>query len=747
MIRLAARTLRHRAGTFAAAFITMLLGAAIVMACGGLMESGIRMSLPPTHLTDADVVVAGNQRYEVPHMAYSAILPERARLDDGLVSTVAAVPGVQQAEAHVFDAPAPPGTIDAISVVAEPGTSVYQLRERIDAVLPSAAVTYDEDQQGLAERPQAMLSADVLITLAAVFGAMAILVSLFGAASMLALSVQQRHRELALIRAVGGTPRQLRQLVLGETLILATLACVLAVVLGRLLGELILRRLADAGMVAEGITFHLGWIPMLIAIGSTLLAALGGALVAGRRAANTRPSQALAEAGLPTPRRVGVGRILLGLVVLGGGLSLSAVTMTVLSGELASSTGMPAAIVVALGLATLCPLLTRPLVACAYWPVRAVAGQAGRLAMINSRAARDRTAAVVAPIVVLTGVATGMLFMQATEDSAVRKTFTDSLHPDVIVTAPAGVGDLAEQIGALPGVEGASEFTLSSGYLEQPHDGSVRWDVWRLQGVSPEGVSAIVSITVTDGTVEDLRGPTVALNTRQADELGVAVGDPMTFRMGDNTVLEVEVVALFAAADETDTLVLPADVLAAHTTAGRVTSILVGGDPSTSPEQMITDIEALTAGRDGVAVEGRDALSASFLEGQKLQGLASYTIVAMIVAYTAISLINTLVSSTLARRREFGLQRLTGLTRGQVLRMLGVEGLVATLIGLLLGTLSAAVTAMAFSLGRTGTLQPAGSPIIFAVVAGVAALLSLLAILVPGWWATRQRPVEAAIGA
>ncbi|MGO1975532.1 MAG: hypothetical protein ACTH2Q_21460 [Propionibacteriaceae bacterium] len=39
-------------------------------------------------------------------MAYLAILPERARLDGGLVVTVAAVPGVQQAEAHVFDAPA-----------------------------------------------------------------------------------------------------------------------------------------------------------------------------------------------------------------------------------------------------------------------------------------------------------------------------------------------------------------------------------------------------------------------------------------------------------------------------------------------------------------------------------------------------------------------------------------------------------------------------------------------------------------
>lgn len=744
MIRLALRTLRHRAGAFAAAFVTLVLGAAIVMACGGLMETGIRMSLPPEHLVDADVVVAGDQHYEVPYMGYTAILPERVRVDAGLVDTVGDVPGVQEVRPHVFDEPAPTGTVDAIEVIAAPGTTVDQLRERIEGTLPATAVTYVGDARGLAERPQAMLSGDVLITLAAVFGAMAIMVALFGAASMLALSVRQRHRELALIRAVGATPRQLRRLVLGETLLLAALACLIAVVVGRWLGVLVLHGLGAAGMVAEGITFHLGWIPALVAIGCTVVAALGGALVAGRRAGAIRPTQALAEAGAPGPTRPGIGRILLGLVVLGGGVSLVGVTMTVLSGELASSTGMPAVIVLAIGLATLSPLLVRPLVALADWPVRALTGQAGRMAMLNARAARQRTAAVVAPIVVLTGVATGMVSMQSIEDDAVREVFTDSMHPDAIVTSTNGVADLADEIGALPGVAGASEFAVSSGYLEQPHDGSYRWDVWLLQGVTPEAIGAIVPITVTDGDVDDLHGPAVALNTRQAAELGVRVGDPMTLRMGDNTALEVDVVALFAAADDHDTLVLPAEVLAAHTTAGRVTTILVAGDGSVDEQELITSVRALTDGRDGVAVSDRDALLASFEEGQQLQGLATSTIVAMIVAYTAISVINSLASSTLARRREFGLQRLTGFTRGQVLRMLATEGFVVALIGAVLGTLAAAVSVAAFGIGRTGSIHPVGSPGTLAVVMGGALLLTWLATLVPGWWATRQRPVEAA---
>ena len=53
--------------------------------------------------------------------------------------------------------------------------------------------------------------------------------------------------------------------------------------------------------------------------------------------------------------------------------------------------------------------------------------------------------------------------------------------------------------------------------------------------------------------------------------------------------------------------------------------------------------------------------------------------VGMLIAYTAVSVVNTLASSTLRRRREFALQRLTGSTRMQVLRMLTTESMLVTL--------------------------------------------------------------------
>src|SRR5699024_3880078 len=115
---------------------------------------------------------------------------------------------------------------------------------------------------------------------------------------LLALSITQRHRELALLRAVGATPRQVRRLIVGETLVLAVLATALAVAPGQLLGRFVFGQLASRGIATAGVAFHQGWIPTAAAIAVAIGAAVAGALSAGRRAARIKPTQALAEASL-----------------------------------------------------------------------------------------------------------------------------------------------------------------------------------------------------------------------------------------------------------------------------------------------------------------------------------------------------------------------------------------------------------------------------------------------------------------
>lgn len=747
MLQLALRTLRFRTGMFVATLVAMFCAAAIMMACGGLIETGIRTAVPPQQMTSADVVVAGDQEYhdsggdpdEPP------ILPERVRIDDGLTDTIAALPGVQATESYVFEGTPPPGTVDAIGVEAEPGVDIGALQERIDAELDSGTVTLVGDERGQAELREAKASGVTVMALAGVLTAFAILVSIFGVASMLGLSITQRQQDLALLRAVGATPRQLRRLILRETLLLALIATALAIFPGRLLGQYVFDLLVDRGIAADGVVFHQGWIPTVAAMAIAIFAAVVGALGAGRRAARVKPTQALAEVSVEG-KLIGAGRLLLAMIVLAGGGALTVVTIGVMSGPLTPATAAPAVILFAVGFALLAPVLTKITTFAVQWPVRALGGVTGELAVLNARGRSNRMAAVMGPVILLITVSTGLLYLQTTNDQADRQSFADNLVADAVVTTDDRFDPhLVEQINDLPGVAGASEYVESLGFIEDPEDSSPMNEGWALQGVTAEGADATTPVDATAGKLDDLQGDTIAIGDEHADDLGVDVGDPITLRMGDGTALDVTVAALFSAPENYDTLLLPADILAAHTTDGAATRILVKAEENTDPERLTADLTEMASAEDGLAVTDRDVLLREYDDQKETANFAIYIMVLMIAGYAAITVINTLASSVMARRREFGLQRLAGSTRGQVMRMVGLESAIVVVSGVALGTLAATVILVPVSVKRIDSVLPAGSPLVYVSLAALTMLLTLGAMLLPAWRATRGRPAEAAL--
>lgn len=744
MLTLALRSLRYRSGTFVAAFLAMLGAATVLMACGGLVETGVRTAVPPTELRGADVVVAGDPAYRAPggDPDEPAILPERVRVDADLAATLAGLPGVRETTTHVFEGSPPTGTVDAIGVVAEDGTDVDALRERVDAELGDGVETLVGDQRGQAELREARATGVDVVALAGVLTAFAVLVSVFGVASMLGLSIAQRQRELALLRAVGATPRQLRRLVLRETLVLSLVATGLAVLPGYLLGRFLFGLLTSRGIAAEGIAFHQGWVPTLASVGVAVLAALAGALGAGRRAARTRPTQALSEAALEG-RLIGPWRLLLAAVFLAGGAALVFVTMTVMSGPLTPATGAPAVVVLAVGCALLSPVLTTVLTGVLQWPLRALGGTTGELAALNARGRAGRLAAVVSPVVLLTAVATGMLYLQTTNDTADRRAFTDALVADAVVTVPDGVTpDLVERIDAADGVAGASAYVSSTGFVVEPEDRSPGGEGSDLEGVSAAGAAATTPVRVTDGDLSDLTGDTVALSRDHADRLGVAVGDPLGVLLGDRTTHDLEVVALYDAPPDHDTLLLPVDTLAEHTTGGTAQRVLVRAADGVDPDRLVASLRGVA---DGASVGGREVLLDEYEEGRGTASFAIYLMVLMIAGYAAVTVVNTLASSTATRRRELGLQRLAGSTRAQVLRMVGVESALVAGIGLALGTGAALLVLVPVSLKRLGTVVPSGSPWLYAATVGTTVVVVAAATLLPAWRVTRGRPAQAAL--
>lgn len=746
MLQLALRTMRFRAGMFAAAFSAIFFAASIVMASGGLIETGIRTAVVPQQLQAVDIVVTGNQEYHASggDPDEPTILPERVRIDAALADTIVALPGVQEVDSHVFEATAPPGSVDAIGVVAEPEADVDQLRQLIDAQLDTRTVSLIGDERGQAERREAKASGVTVMALAGVLTAFALLVAVFGVASMLALSITQRQRDLALLRAIGATPRQLRQLIFRETLVLSLLATALAYLPGQLLGRSVFGLLVDRGIAAEGLVFHQGWIPTVAGMAAAVLAALAGALGAGRRASQVKPTQALAEASVEG-RLIGRGRLLLGLVLLLGGTAMTVVTVSVMSGPLMPATGAPAVILLAIGFAVLAPVLTKLTTFVVQGPVQAVGGVTGQLAVLNARGRSSRMAAVMAPVILLTAVATGLLYLQSTSDEADRQGFSQSLVADAVVSDQDGFdAGLVGQLGDLPGVAGASEHVGSVGFIEHRDDSSPSNEGWNLLGVTPEGAAATAPVSITSGSFDGLRGDRLAVEQQHAEELGVHLGDTITLRMGDNTALDLQVAALFSAPPDYDTLLLPADTLAAHTTEGTATRILVTAESDIESERLISQLDEWGTAQ-GLTVSGRDTLFTEFDDQKQTANFAIYIMVLMVAGYAAITVINTLASSMVARRRELGLQRLAGSTRGQVMKMIGLEGAIVAVSGVAIGTAAAAAIVVPVSLARLGSVLPAGSPWVYTSTIVLSVLLTLGAMLLPAWRATRGRPAEAAL--
>lgn len=606
-----------------------------------------------------------------------------------------------------------PGQFDAIGVFGGDAAAV-------SAVVGDAGVVLTGADRGALEFPEVGKSGENLIVLAAVSGGLSAMVMVFVVAGTLTLSTQQRQRELALLRAIGTTPRQLRRMVLGEALVVGLLAVAAAVVLGPVLGNWLFDQLAANHVVPDVLRFEQGWIPAIVAAGASLLAVFAASFVAGRRASKVRPTEALAEAAVER-RWLTPIRLITAILCFAGGTALAIVTVAVMTGPVAASTAGPAVMLWAFGLAALSPGVTKVMAMLLRWPVQALSGVTGRVALRNTRVGAVRTAGAVTPIMLAVGIATANIYLQTTQEAVSNQAYTEDLRADAVVAGPGGLDpSVLGRVRATPGVASASEYVTSTVFIEKPFDSTQDDDGWPALGVS------------------ELAGNAVEV----PDTLGRHVGDTLSLRLGDGSPVDVRVTSVVKQRAGFEKLVLPAGLLAPHTTAGLAPQLLVRAADGVDTATLTSRLREATAGLP-VVIGDRDALIAAHAKGNEVGAWVNYLLVGMIIAYTVISVVNTLVMATSRRRREFGLQRLSGFTRGQVLRMAGVEGGLIATIAVLLGTLVAAGSIVPFCLVVSGSVLPSGPLAIYLVVLAIAVVLSLVAILVPAWAATRGRAVDA----
>ncbi|HEX6352605.1 FtsX-like permease family protein [Actinophytocola sp.] len=832
MIKLALASLRYRTAAAIATFLAVMLGSAILIACGGLFESGLRLDSLPQRFAGAPVVLGGPEpevggygersgigadvvgevaavdgvERAVADVSFPAVLVADPRPTDGgaylaghdwtsasltpytvrgdepgagevVLDAVSAehagvkpgdrveivvagepesfvVSGVATAR-HQVDAPAlffaeddvrrfsaHPDTVDAIGVFPAAGTSADDLAERLAARFGDLTV-FTGDDRGTVEFAGIGTSFFPLILLSSIFGGMVMVVMGIVVAATIGLTVRQRERELALLRASGATPAQVRKMVLAETMVVAGLAVLCGLALGRFMGLWLFALITDRGVVPAKLEFQQGPVPFAAGIVLGLAAPYLAARLAARRAADTRPIQALVEAAIP-PAEVGMVRRYLARVFAAATVGL-AVTTPFLGAETAAATGGPAVLTGAIAVALLGPEIIDRLVGRAAGLIRRVGGTNGHLAVINTRTRAVQFAAVLMPITLGTAIALGNVYSQTTESAAREAGYAQQLQADAVVTSTFGAvtpGMLADVLGT-PGVADASALVSSSGAIEQPEDTFHGEEGWPLLGVDAQERDPVIAMPVTAGSLADLDGNTVAVPRDAAEDLGFGVGDEISVRLGDGVLVDVRVVALLDSPWNYPSLVLPAGLLAPHTTAELPSQILVRAESGQDPAALVGTLRERVAGWPGTEVGGEDALLANFSSGLGMQAWINYLLAFLAIAYAAIATINTLAVSVLARRREFGVQRLNGATRRQVMRMLFLEGSVIATAGIALGAVVSLFTVIPMAIAVSHTVVPSGPVWVFLAVVLAAYLLVLPVTYIASRLAMKHTAAEA----
>jgi len=817
---LARASVRFRPASFAGTFIALLFAAAVVTACGTMLQTGITAHVAPVRYAHVPVVAAADPQARITtghgdnRDTETAPFTDQPRLDTALARTIAAQPGVAAAvpdiafpvqsahlppltgrnwAAHAIDgantvrghaplagevvldtataraagvgtggtvaltAPggartyrvagltqeaAPtayfadtaaatlsghPGKADAIAVFARPGVPTDRLAGQTRQAVGTHATVRTGDGRGEAEQPQLATAREMLTAIGGSFGGIATATAVFVVMGTVSLAVGQRGREIALLRAVGATPRQIRRTVATEAMLVAPLAGAAGILPGVALARWWFDQLVDKGAVPRGAQLSVGWIPMVVAVGAGLLASLAAGYLAARRPSRARPSQALGEAAVER-RRPGVIRTVLGLAATAGGCVLASVAAHQ-TGDDAASVALGVVFSFMVAVALLGPVVAWLAAIVLGLPLRA-GGAPGALAAANTRANARRLASAITPIVLVTAFCGTLLCMQGTLTHTARQQIRDGVVADQVVGSggaglPAGT---AERAARVPGVDTAVG-VLRTGALYRASGSLNSASVLGVSG-DPHRLTTVLQPGVRSGSLGDLTGDgrTVAVDSLLAGTTHVKVGSSLTLWLGDGTQVRPRVVAVYERGLGLGELMMPRAAVAGHAASAYDSQVLVHDRAGAHP----ADVQRALARLDvpGLTVTDRAGYRAQTDKDLELNAWANRVMAIVLGGFAAVAAANTLVMTVLDRRREVALLRLTGTTRRQVLGMLRWEALVVAVSGLVLGGAIAWITLIPIARGTTGG-SPYVPPGIVLAIAGGALALSLAATALP----------------
>jgi putative ABC transport system permease protein len=634
------------------------------------------------------------------------------------------------------------GEYDTIDIRVAEGEDTATVQQRIADILPANTEVVDRETLVDESNDQVGEFIGPFGTGLLIFAFITAFVSAFLINNVFQITIGQRLRELALLRAVGGAGRQVRRLIVVEAFVMSVIATVIGIFAGIGVGKLILGifNATGAGFPDFGIKLGPTAIVMafIVGVGITLLAVI----VPARRAAKIPPVAAMRpELGFDalSTKRLVVGTVtmivggvlfLLGLLVRPGG-TVGMIALAAIGG-----------LMLFLGTASVSSTVAAPVTKMIGWPVRKLFKAPGQLATENAGRAPRRTSATVAALMI--GVA--LVSASSVFAASLRNTFKSAMDrgvtADWVVTADNMIQPVpevvAETLREVPEVGAATGVQIQSIKIG---DDDKQFGV-----ADAAALEQLINVGLQEGSWQGLIDGGIFVHDDPAADLDLEVGSTVTLNFQNGASLDVPVAGIYS-----DDYLVGSWLISSSTIADVVTGeqqdffIALKNADGVSDDEARAAIESALVDYPQTKLETADEFKDS-QAAQIDQLLVIITVLlafAIIIAVLGISI--TLGLAVFERTREIGLMRAVGMTKRQTRKMVRWEAIIVStfgaIVGIVLGTAIGVVLAMAVPDSIIDGISFSPATIIAILVGAVVA--GLIAALYPSLKASRMNVLEA----
>ncbi|MGH3009335.1 MAG: ABC transporter permease [Gaiellaceae bacterium] len=702
------------------------------------------------HEVDIDAHTASKEKYKVGETIGVVARGAKATYKIVGIVQIGGVASLGGATMTIFDFPTAQkifhkeGKLDSISIAAKPGATPAQLVSEIKPILPPDAIVRSGEAQAKQATKDTNGFLSIIRDFLLAFAGVALFVGIFVIANTLSITIAQRTRELATLRSLGATRRQVLRSVLLEAFVIGVLASVAGLFLGLGLAKLLNKLFVSFGidLPQAGTVFATRTIVVSLLVGTfvTVIAAMRPAI----RATRVPPIAAVREgAVLPDSRFARFSAITASLTIA------AAITLMLLGlfvGGLSTTNRLLAlgvgAAAVFVGVAMLAKTLVPPLARVLGAPGARLGGVAGSLSRANSMRNPQRTASTASALMIglalVTLVSVLAAGLKARFEGAVNQLFsanyaltaTDNFSPISIASA--------NSVAKVQGVRVISGIRAGDG---RALGGKVT--VTAVSG----NVSKVITVDWAQGSpaVPGQLGMTGAFVSKDyAKSKHLSIGSPITMETPTGETLHLVLRGIFAppkgGSPYGDITISTTRFDSAYQNPQNLYAFIDmrGGVTPANTARLAAALKPFPAAK--IATESQFKSN----QEQPINTLLNllYVLLSLSVVISLFGIVNTLVLTVFERTRELGMLRAVGMLRLQTAGMILGESVVTALIGAALA-LPVGV-GLAYMVGKAikfaAFTVPWGQLVVFVIAA---VIVGLLAAILPARRAARLNVLEA----